>query len=145
MYKVYQIAVEVLIWLGGADETNDLAMDTISRIQKVIRTIGDHPEDFSRAFARNGLVPPDDHVWSATAKLCNRPWAQRLWIMQEVVLARELSVFCGLVGMKWDTIARFCFDLEAPMTVLFEAIPVDPKYKRIDNFLRQLFEAYEHT
>jgi hypothetical protein len=31
------------------------------------------------------------------------------------------------------------------MTVLFEAIPVDPKYKRTDNFLRQLLEAYQHT
>jgi hypothetical protein len=54
MYNVYQTAVEVLIWLGEADETSDLAMDTISRIQKVIRTIGDHLKIF--------LEPPHDMV-----------------------------------------------------------------------------------
>ncbi|CAM1502532.1 Fc.00g045160.m01.CDS01 [Cosmosporella sp. VM-42] len=42
-----------------------------------------------------GLPPIEDMLWPAIFKLAHRPWFARLWVMQEVILARRLVFLCG--------------------------------------------------
>lgn len=108
MHIIYKVAAEVFICLGAADETSDRTIHIISLLLKVVAAFSDHLDSYHEVFARYELVPPNENVWSAIRDLCNRTWTQRLWVVQEVALAKQLSVFCGLANMKWDPFARFC-------------------------------------
>jgi Heterokaryon incompatibility protein (HET) len=118
MHNIFKTAAGVFVWLGGADETSTVAMDTISRMRKVMKTLPARSRDYRGGLAQFGLSPPDESVWSAISNLYNRSWMQRLWVIQEVVLARRLRIFCGLSAMEWDTFAQFCVNLEIFDTVV---------------------------
>jgi hypothetical protein len=42
------------------------------------------------------------------ASLCNRPYWRRTWIIQEILSARGVMVFCGQWRVCWDTLMDFC-------------------------------------
>lgn len=44
---------------------------------------------------------------SAIRKFCDRSFFQRLWIVQEVLLARSLHFVCGQSTCPWDSLVRF--------------------------------------
>jgi hypothetical protein len=48
----------------------------------------------------------DNLCWKAWYKLLLRPWFSRRWILQEVVLAREVWVSCGAWTMSWSQLSR---------------------------------------
>jgi Heterokaryon incompatibility protein (HET) len=137
MHTIFKTAAEVLVWLGAADETSGLAMGTISRLHKLMDTLSDHFNDYPATFAQHGLAPPDDGAWSAINKLLNRSWMGRLWVMQGVVLAKQLSVFCGFNGMKWDDFAEFCVKYKGLREVFNSNFPRDNLFdemmRRFDN------------
>jgi len=43
----------------------------------------------------------------AVRKLCQRPYWQRLWIIQEVVVSQEAELRCGKEHMHWDDFSIF--------------------------------------
>jgi hypothetical protein len=42
------------------------------------------------------------------AKLSRRPFFERVWILQEVVVASEVEILCGRVRVHWDSIGMLC-------------------------------------
>lgn len=112
MHTICKNEAELFVWLGEADQASNLAMNTVSNIHEVMEILPKYIDDYDGAFAHLGLSPPDDSVWLALSNLCNRSWMQRLWVMQEVVFAEDLTVFCGPIAMKWNIFAQFCCDLD---------------------------------
>jgi Heterokaryon incompatibility protein (HET) len=115
MGSVYSLAEEVILWLGPASYDSDLAMDTIRALSGKKALIG--RQNLSQ-FAKNGellqqcgLVDASKEVRSALGSLLCRSWFQRLWIFQEVVLARQRQVVCGSKIILWD-------DFQNAMTAL---------------------------
>jgi len=45
---------------------------------------------------------PGNTLWCALARLAVRPWFERLWVVQEVVLAQEVYVICGMNYTKFE-------------------------------------------
>ena len=43
-------------------------------------------------------------AWTAIGKLCRRDYWQRMWIIQEVQLARKLSIYCGGISTSWNAL-----------------------------------------
>lgn len=41
------------------------------------------------------LYPQKSHVWPASQKLFQRSWFSRIWVLQEVAVARGATVVCG--------------------------------------------------
>ena len=99
MSETYKNAQVVLVWLGKAANDSDMAMDytmelkeKLSPIQKPIRV---------DQLTSHGLNDQDHPVWSALGHLYCRSWFERLWVVQEAVLARELVLLCGSKSINW--------------------------------------------
>ncbi|KAL7973274.1 heterokaryon incompatibility domain-containing protein [Trichoderma sp. SZMC 28014] len=56
---------------------------------------------------RERLVPPNgDPIWEQLAAFFNRPWFRRAWIVQEVIVSRNLEVVCGEKLIPWKVIEQ---------------------------------------
>lgn len=106
MRRIYESAEQVLVWLGGdADESAD-AIRLMKRF-----TNADCPDDY----VERSLVDKEDLAqWKAVAKLFDREWFRRVWVRQEVAVAKEIMVMCGKERIKWDTLILACDILTSP-------------------------------
>jgi hypothetical protein len=56
------------------------------------------PEEFLKS---NGLPPQYHMSWIALIPFLFRSWFMRMWVVQEIVLAREIRFFCGDWELGW--------------------------------------------
>lgn len=47
-------------------------------------------------------------AWQATLKLLQLPWWSRVWVVQEVALAKNATIVLGSVSVSWELISEFC-------------------------------------
>ncbi|KAK8023748.1 heterokaryon incompatibility protein-domain-containing protein [Apiospora rasikravindrae] len=108
MTVIYKSAVRVLVWLGPECDNSALAMRLIeftgARVEVdwasyAYTGVDDDYEadveaEFDTAFSDLANVDP---VYS----LLEREWFKRVWVRQEVFLARQAVVFCGTSAMGW--------------------------------------------
>ncbi|KAE9382068.1 HET-domain-containing protein [Stipitochalara longipes BDJ] len=95
MQKIYSNAISVLAWLGETTEDTESALGQLEYIRdrlKVIPTIVVHGKD---QYAKVGLPPVDDPIWKSLAEFLCRSWFLRLWVLQEVTLAKDIIFICG--------------------------------------------------
>jgi hypothetical protein len=115
MAEIYSQASNVVVWLGRAGDGSDYAMDLATRIGSKVdrervsldftskpgldfeeedlwwfRNTGDKPEDF-----------PSKNMMISLENLFDRPWFKRLWVWQEIILARRATVVCGSRNLAW--------------------------------------------
>ncbi|RDW62183.1 hypothetical protein BP6252_11616 [Coleophoma cylindrospora] len=77
MTKIYGQADRVIVWLGEAADNGDQALE-------VIRAAG------------NGVTSSLSHeILLAVLNLLRRPWFRRIWVLQEVAVARHVQIICG--------------------------------------------------
>jgi hypothetical protein len=89
MADIYGKASRVIAWLGSAYEQSDNAM------RGLLESKGDE-----QALE---LIP-----WIlAVVHLCARPYWCRLWVLQELKLAREKDLMCGSKVIPWQYFERF--------------------------------------
>jgi hypothetical protein len=96
MGKIYSIASNVVVWLGPATDQD--------RIDDLL-PIFDDPDVEEHAFGVPAM--PIDSVSFAFPSLdafFPRGWFKRRWILQEVVLSRELTVRCGRLEFTWQSL-----------------------------------------
>ena len=95
MSRIFGSASRVLVDLGPDDGTVSIALGLINAILKLPkellkRTYSEaNPADFFN------LPPYTDPSWSALGRLLSRSWFQRIWCVQEAVLARDIKVVFG--------------------------------------------------
>ncbi|KAJ4993862.1 Heterokaryon incompatibility protein 6, OR allele 2 [Stagonosporopsis vannaccii] len=105
MGRIYSKAESVSIWLGEAEE----------RSRK-----GEAMEATAHLCSRYNQDP--DFVWNSAdwapdqaeliAFLAEDPYWNRMWIVQEVVLARRAVIHCGTRTLEFSTFERLIDDLE---------------------------------
>jgi hypothetical protein len=86
MREIYAAASHVMIYLGGAYDESHIAMLEISG-----------PHDSGAAAIGN-----DKYVVSAIRNLFGRPYFSRIWVIQEVAMARLATVYCGVESLGWS-------------------------------------------
>ena len=106
MFKIYQRAEQVPIWLGEESDDSNLAMDLISNMQE------DSPgrlDPFESLLKLHGssdgehLNPQDPQEWKAFHKLMDRPWWRRIWVVQELMAAQGKAIVgCGSKWIPWS-------------------------------------------
>jgi len=99
MLKIYSSAAQVLVWLGEGNEQSDKAMDFMIRISKSKANLEFPWEDES-------LIPSEDECIALAENILTRPWFQRCWVIQEVAVAKEIIVICGLKTTGWHYLFR---------------------------------------
>ncbi|KAK0817611.1 hypothetical protein LTR75_002946 [Friedmanniomyces endolithicus] len=89
MGRIYSQALKVLVWLGPAHSDSDDAMQAIVNYATHQR----HPKFRAKFWnSRAGL---------AVARLCQRAYWTRLWIFQELMLAKSVTILCGGRCVDW--------------------------------------------
>ncbi|KAE9373284.1 hypothetical protein N431DRAFT_438584 [Stipitochalara longipes BDJ] len=97
MGMIYSQATTVRVWLGMPDELSPKAFRFL-----------ENPGTIRRM--REGIIELDG--WEAVASLCKRDYWDRLWIIQEVVLAARIDIHCGEKVLPWELFSNALFALE---------------------------------
>jgi hypothetical protein len=103
MYDIYKGAKRTLLWLGEAYEGSDLAIDTIMFLDT---RAGIEPfRSLLRLHGSSGGEHVDPHSpreWVAFQLLLERPWWNRIWVVQELVAGQDKAlVGCGSKWLPW--------------------------------------------
>ena len=88
MREIYMNAFRVVVYLGGASADSEVALD------------------FMKTAAAQSLISGrvaviDEKSRTALQSLFQRPYFSRLWVVQEVFLARDLEIVCGQNSASW--------------------------------------------
>ena len=86
MRKIYAGASKVIIYLGGVSADSEIAIN------------------YLRETTASSSIPGrviDQNSRAALRSLFSRPYFSRLWVIQEVVLAKRLEIVCGQHSVSW--------------------------------------------
>ena len=120
MRQIYEQAELVTVWLG------ELTEDGIVGIKLLDSWVGSYWEHYKSEKKKHGyswqhwnrLISGgsygledrtrycDEHAVGELRELLDRPWWRRVWIVQEVVLAKRLILQCGPACMEWNDILK---------------------------------------
>ncbi|CZR70285.1 uncharacterized protein PAC_20187 [Phialocephala subalpina] len=104
MGKIYKEATTVIIWLGedDNDESSSYMFNQLN-VKSNLENLG--------ATMR---IKPIWHGWKfhAFEKVCQREYWSRLWIIQEVVLARKIMIQCGGFTLIWEIFSQALFSIK---------------------------------
>ncbi|KUJ24386.1 uncharacterized protein LY89DRAFT_713249 [Mollisia scopiformis] len=115
MGEIYSKASKVIIWLGSdtkdLEEVEWLCNDYLIALSNYYLTFG--MEDLRaqtpyspKLLAHLNLQLPHGDIllcWEKYLEFCRRRrWLSRIWIVQEVALARDIVVECGETSLVWD-------------------------------------------
>lgn len=113
MRDIYTCASRVLVWLGDSTpDRGDMALEFLQTLEETLLAMGKAGKDVDMAdvFSQPGFEYPS-LKWEALAKLLNRPWFFRVWIIQEVVLTSHITFQCGLTGpIDSEIVARLAIN-----------------------------------
>ena len=106
MFDIYKYALRVLLWLGEGDQDSDRAMTLMNK----------YPVLFPREQAGSGVVEryaafqgmQFQGNWQALEQgFFTRPCWNRIWIVQEVAVAKEVIVVCGSYTIPWYVLSSY--------------------------------------
>ncbi|OTA95382.1 hypothetical protein M434DRAFT_208127 [Hypoxylon sp. CO27-5] len=98
MGLIYRTAEQVLIWLGREADGSKNAM-------KLIFSVADlyvEESDVAASLANEAHRAR----WRDVARLFDRPYWRRVWVRQEIALAKGIVVLCGDRMMSWDALVE---------------------------------------
>ncbi len=103
MGKVYSAAYKVTAWIGDEYEDSEEAFGLIREYKAAAGEDEDEGQDYIESLWDRQEEPCRMALW----KLLNRPWFRRIWVIQEVVLAKDVKVVCGESYCTWDGLVGF--------------------------------------
>lgn len=93
MANIYKNASQVLVWLGQESD-----FDTKNNVLPA------HPGQ------ETGVDKQTILKWVLESAVFTRPWFNRLWVVQEVVLAKDITVLIGRDARPWRSIVEQALD-----------------------------------
>lgn len=91
MGSIYRLADEVTAWVGIADDSSDATCDLIRKVSSMSST----------------QVLPNDvtkQQWDGLLAMLRRPYWSRVWVIQEIALARMIHIHCGGKQTTWKNL-----------------------------------------
>ncbi|TGJ76814.1 hypothetical protein E0Z10_g10824 [Xylaria hypoxylon] len=101
MPKIYSGAQEVAIWLGTESDDSEQALNLLKTIKIVDATGSALIEDVI------GSKKWQPH-FTALVTLFERDYWSRLWVVQEVLNAKRVEVYCGASQLPWTVFQKAC-------------------------------------
>jgi len=104
MREIYSTAEKVFTWLGPASNNSGDAIRFIKKLNRESnKGSGISDNRFRKWFPRT--VADGDTGWSAVTNLMSRPYWTRVWVIQELSLAkRDVSIHCGIEEITLNAI-----------------------------------------
>ncbi|KAK0732499.1 heterokaryon incompatibility protein-domain-containing protein [Apiosordaria backusii] len=116
MPKIYKKASSAVVWLGDESPLHDarLCMGFFESLRILSTNSNQNVQSASwrKRFEINRLVASFLGACNAVIiYFLERPWFRRRWIVQEVVLAKTVTIHCGPWNILWDTFHLAMFEL----------------------------------
>ncbi|KAF2139895.1 uncharacterized protein K452DRAFT_253498 [Aplosporella prunicola CBS 121167] len=127
MKQIYQEADGVVVWLGDETKTSPLGFDLLHRIAnspKVLHAAQSQRSILVEDMAEAGLPAPYSQDWKAIDAIFWRAWYSRVWIIQEITLARRATVICGREKLAWNDLINAASLLNKSGLIML--VDVDP-------------------
>ncbi|MCJ1241658.1 hypothetical protein MMC14_009664 [Varicellaria rhodocarpa] len=108
--SIYMRASQVVPWLGEEDEHTGTAFDLVRKLstndEYLEVTLKADPSAIwdNHVMEDMGLPHFPSYEWLALAKLFERAYFQRIWIIQELVVSANAVVRCGSLTIRWENI-----------------------------------------
>jgi hypothetical protein len=111
MELIYKSACCGVFWLVLAGDSSALALSTLEYLGKQLeltmrQSRARYPESTERDWHRSRVrLPYNDTTWDALVHFFQRPWFERLWVVQEAQLSNRYSIVqCGHDEVLWSLI-----------------------------------------
>lgn len=133
--EIFQSAEVVFAWIGDEKENSNRAIEALVQV----RTLAVAPDDWPQQLPPvsptwvGGIPPPTDDVWLDIGRLFQRDWFQRVWVVQELVLASQVKIFCGSWEVNGDDIFSALKDCLTGMQFIW---PPEPHLRNIPAQIR---------
>jgi len=110
MADIYRLAQRVIAWLGPDSADGSQAIQVLDFLGSQFVVTVDNavlaaPDATERNWDHRTALPYDHDTWMRISKLLDRDYFRRLWIIQEIQLAKEVVLCCGESTARWD---HFC-------------------------------------
>jgi hypothetical protein len=102
MQEIYSEAQSVAVWLGEVDDSSSisLAMDFLATRTRFEPGSTDYGKFWTQQQSESIL------------ELCHRNYWKRMWIIQELLLAKEATIHWGPNQIEWNAFENLVWDLE---------------------------------
>ncbi|XPS81545.1 hypothetical protein M3J09_013476 [Ascochyta lentis] len=115
MSSIYKRATYVYVWLGSSDERTEAAMQTVKSgfrryhdNKYTLATKARHRSGIEKSSPIGRVQEMKAGSIEALRRFFQNPYWKRLWIVQEVMLARYIRIMCGDTLLSWEELRRFC-------------------------------------
>lgn len=125
--QIFQMAAQVVAWIGPERDNSDHAMEwtdyLVSQIEVQISPLTIRPAANAIDITLGDLKKPlclGQTTKDAICHLLSRPWFDRLWVRQEIILANSNAIVCcGTKHVAWLSfrcalVALFCKSVTGP-------------------------------
>ncbi|KAG4433968.1 hypothetical protein IFR05_010548 [Cadophora sp. M221] len=106
MRDIYALSSRVVVWLGPADNTSKTCVDFLKQVSLQPFANQEAEETWLVNFMND---PSNDVIWKSIFDFTRREYWRRMWIVQEIVTARNISVYCGPHELSWDEVLKFMY------------------------------------
>jgi len=112
MREIYAGAQLVIAWIGPQlSDREEKAFALLQKLFERYKKDGCRETDSTSAWLAACVSPGiHDYSWLPLLEILERPWFSRVWVVQEVVVARKGTLRCGVLGMEYDD---FLFAMQA--------------------------------
>jgi hypothetical protein len=111
MHRIYDCAQHVVVWLGPESASSDLAITFAQEIYSCFDATEQWIHDEQQFYllspserserVKTLVVAERASAWVALHRLLSRRWWSRAWILQELLVAKEVIVCCGKLNIPW--------------------------------------------
>ncbi|KAI1482286.1 heterokaryon incompatibility protein-domain-containing protein [Daldinia eschscholtzii] len=106
MSRIYKHALNTIGWLGVPTPLTGRVLRLLEQIIEALQyTMSDLRSD---DFIGGNFLGADSIVWKELCDFISRPWFKRLWVIQEIVLSRDLWILCGSHITTFDIVSVAC-------------------------------------
>lgn len=91
----------VCIYGNGLPDYGELLKRAPSRIPDAMRTWEYQEELRKVSLALELWIEVHNSFIESLIKLLLRPWWRRVWVLQEVILVKKVSLYCGSMLVDW--------------------------------------------
>ncbi|KAI2463397.1 heterokaryon incompatibility protein-domain-containing protein [Annulohypoxylon bovei var. microspora] len=111
MGEVYSRARHVIVWLGHGKEVDDASQVDDDRMADKLRgllnALADaRPEDSEAAAMVLDRTGDPIYALQLLHKFFFRPWFTRIWVLQEIALAKTATIVYGDLSVGWDRLMQ---------------------------------------
>lgn len=102
MKEIYSNARSVIAWIGEANDNTEKAYKLILDLTSKFLEYELRPHDDVRDWLCKAVVDKDLYSWDGVLELIGRPYFARVWIIQEIALAKKTSIRCGDHSLPYE-------------------------------------------